>query len=180
MKYVIASDLHGSAFYAKALKEAFEREGADLLILLGDIYYHGPRNPLPEGYDPKGVAELLNGMADKLVVLKGNCDSEVDTLVSDFDLAENMALGVGKNCVFLTHGHKYNKDCPPKTKFDAVIYGHFHTGFIEKEGNIAYANTGSVSLPKNGTPASYLTLEDNGALALKTLAGETISFLRLD
>ena len=84
MKYVIASDLHGSVVYTKKLAEAFEREKGDLLILLGDIYYHGPRNPLPEGYDPKGVAEILNAMTDRLVVLKGNCDSQVDTLISDF------------------------------------------------------------------------------------------------
>lgn len=174
MKYVIASDLHGSAFYAKALKEAFEREGGDLLILLGDIYYHGPRNPLPEGYDPKGVAEMLNGMKEKLVVLKGNCDADVDTLISEFDFVEDMAIAFGDRCAFLTHGHVYNKDCPPKTKFSAVIYGHFHTGFIERENGVVFANPGSVSLPKNGTPRSYLTLEE-GVLALKTLEGKEIA-----
>ncbi|PWM73793.1 MAG: phosphodiesterase [Bacillota bacterium] len=174
MKYLIASDLHGSRYFTEKLLAAFEREGADMLVLLGDIYYHGPRNPLPEGYEPKAVAELLNGMKEKLVVLKGNCDSSVDTLVSDFDFTESMVIAVGKNCAFLTHGHEYNKDCPPKTRYAAVIYGHFHTGFIEKTENCVYANAGSVSLPKNGTPNSYLTLQDN-ALVLKTLRGEVLA-----
>lgn len=175
MKYVIASDLHGSVVYTKKLAEAFEREKGDLLILLGDIYYHGPRNPLPEGYDPKGVAEILNAMADRLVVLKGNCDSQVDTLISDFGFIEDMLVSVGGKTVFLTHGHVFNKDVPPKTRVSAVLYGHFHTGFIERENGVLYGNPGSVSLPKNGTPRSYFTLEEKGVLTLKTLDGETIA-----
>lgn len=175
MKYVIASDVHGSAVYMEKLIDAFKRECADTLVLLGDIYYHGPRNPLPEGYDPKSVADLLNMMTDKLVVLKGNCDSQVDTLISDFDFVEDMIVAVAGKCVFLTHGHIFNKDAMPKTRFSAIIYGHFHTGFIEKIDGVTAANPGSVSLPKNGTPRSYLTLEDNGVLTLKTLDGAILS-----
>lgn len=174
MKYLIASDLHGSEYYAKKLLEAFEKENAQTLILLGDIYYHGPRNPLPEDYNPKGVAELLNGIADKLIVIKGNCDSQVDTLISEFDFIEDGVICVEDKNVFLTHGHVYNKQTPPKTTFAAVIYGHFHTGFIERAGNTVFANPGSLSLPKDGTPNSYMTLTGK-LLELKTLSGETIA-----
>ena len=179
MKYLIASDLHGSRVCIEKLLAAFEREGANLLVLLGDLYYHGPRNPLPDGYDPKGVAALLNGMADRLVVLKGNCDAEVDEMISDFDFAEDMVITAGGKCLFLTHGHKFNKDNPPKTKYAAVVYGHFHTGFIERKDGCVYANAGSASLPKNGTPQSYLTLKDDGTLTLKTLEGETICSVQM-
>ena len=174
MKYVIASDLHGSFYYAKKIREIFEKEKADLLIMLGDIYNHGPRNNLPEEYSPMQVAELLNGMTDKLMVIKGNCDSEVDTMISDFDFIEQGALiDCGKK-IFLTHGHVYNKDNPPKTSFDCVIYGHFHTGFIERKDGALFVNAGSLSLPKNGTEHSYVVIE-NGVVTLKNLNGRVIA-----
>lgn len=173
MKYLIASDLHGSEYFTDRLIEAFNREQADFLVLLGDIYYHGPRNPFPEVYSPKNVADKLNAIKDKLIVIKGNCDSQVDTLISEFDFVENCVLCSGGKSVFLTHGHVYNKDRMPKTNFNAIVYGHFHTGFIEKQGGVTVANAGSVSLPKDGTPNSYLTLE-KGVLTLKKLNGDII------
>ena len=173
MKFLIASDLHGSAFYAEKLVEVISKENADKCILLGDVYNHGPRNPLPNNYAPMRVAEVLNGIKEKLIVLKGNCDSAVDTMISEFSFIEEMALVSGDKTVFLTHGHVYNKDNMPRTKFDAVIYGHFHTGFIEKMGDTVVANAGSVSLPKDGTANSYLILDD-GKLILKNFAGEII------
>ncbi len=173
MKYLIASDLHGSAFYLKKLLEAFEIEGAKKLILLGDIYNHGPRNPLPKDYSPMEVSSLLNGIKDRLIVIKGNCDSAVDTMISEFDFLEHMALTSLDKTVFLTHGHVYNKDNLPKTSFDAIIYGHFHTGFVQKKDGLVVANTGSLSLPKQNTANSYIILED-GVLALKDLDGNLI------
>lgn len=178
MKYLISADLHGSNYYAEKIIERFNAEKADLLVLLGDVFNHGPRNPLPKDYAPLKVADLLNGVKDKLLVLKGNCDSEVDTMISQFDFLESVALSDGDKKIFLTHGHIYNKDNPPKTKFDAVIYGHFHTGFIEKIGDTIYANSGSLSLPKNEKPNSYLILE-NGVLTLKTINGEIIKQINL-
>ena len=178
MKFLIASDLHGSAFYAEKLVEVISKENADKCILLGDIYNHGPRNPLPNNYAPMRVAEVLNGIKEKLIVLKGNCDSAVDTMISEFSFIEEMALVSGDKTVFLTHGHVYNKDNMPRTKFDAVIYGHFHTGFIEYNGDIVVANTGSLSLPKNGTPNSYIILENN-RLYLKDLDGNIIKDVNL-
>ncbi|MBQ9104073.1 MAG: phosphodiesterase [Clostridia bacterium] len=178
MKYLICADLHGSAYYANKLIEVFNNEKVDLLILLGDVYNHGPRNPLPKDYAPMTVADILNGIKDKLLVIKGNCDSEVDTMISKFDfLSSSVIIDNGKK-VFLTHGHIYNKDEKPKTNFDAVIYGHFHTGFVEKIDSTVYANCGSLSLPKGGTPNSYITLE-NGVLELKNINGEIIETIKL-
>jgi len=173
MKYLIASDLHGSFYYLKKVMEAFEREKADKLIFLGDIYNHGPRNTLPKEYSPMDVSSLLNSVKDKIIVIKGNCDSVVDTMISSFDFIDSMVLTVQDKTVFLTHGHVYNKDALPKTSFDAIIYGHFHTGFIEKQEKMVIANAGSLSLPKNNTKNSYMVLEDK-QLFLKDIDGNEI------
>ncbi|MBQ7237000.1 MAG: phosphodiesterase [Clostridia bacterium] len=178
MKFLIASDIHGSAFYTKKLLEVFKAENADKIILLGDIYNHGPRNPLPEEYSPAKVSELLNSVKDKLIVVKGNCDSQVDTLISEFSFIEDLAVVSGGKTVFCTHGHVFNKDNMPATAFDAVVYGHFHTGFIERNGSAVVANAGSLSLPKNGTPSSYLIL-DEGNLTLKDVDGKVIASVEL-
>lgn len=165
MKYLIASDIHGSAYYTQKIIEEFNKIKANKIVLLGDIYNHGPRNPMPKEYNPIKVSKLLNGVKENLIVIKGNCDSQVDTLISEFDFIENLVLESNGKSVFLSHGHIYNKDSMPKTQFDAVIYGHFHTGFIERKGGVVIANTGSVSLPKDGTENSFLVLED-GKLTL--------------
>lgn len=178
MKFLIASDVHGSSYYAEKLVERMKEERADKMILLGDIYNHGPRNPLPKDYAPMKVAEILNSVKNDLIVVKGNCDSQVDTLISEFDFIEDAVVVSGDKTVFLTHGHVYNKDAKPKTAFDAVVYGHFHTGFIEKTGETAFVNCGSVSLPKNGTPNSYVVLE-NGTIVLKTINGDEIDSIKL-
>ena len=114
MKWMIASDLHGSYFYASQMQQAFEREQADRLLLLGDLLYHGPRNDLPEGYAPKQVMPLLNGMKDRLLCVRGNCDAEVDQMVLEFPvLADYAVLPVGRRLVYATHGHVYNTKTPP-------------------------------------------------------------------
>ena len=173
MKLVIASDVHGSAYYAEKVKQAFERERGDLLVLLGDIYYHGPRNPFPKDYAPMKVAEIFNALKDRLLVIKGNCDSEVDAMISEFDFNEFSQIYVDGLKVTLTHGHKYNKDALPANVGDLMCYGHFHTGFITEVDGAVVANAGSVSLPKDGTASSYLTL-DNGVLTLKDIDGKVI------
>lgn len=173
MKFLIASDIHGSAYYAKEVVKKMEEEKADKLVLLGDIYNHGPRNALPKDYAPLEVAEVFNGVKDRLIVVKGNCDSQVDTMISEFDFIENIVLVSKDKTAFCTHGHVYNKDSLPKTKFDAIIYGHFHTGFIEEKNGVIVANAGSTSLPKNGTANSFLILED-GVLTLKDFENNII------
>ncbi len=114
MKLMIASDLHGSAFYCRQLLAAMEREQPDKLLLLGDILYHGPRNDLPEGYAPKEVIAMLNPLREQLLCVRGNCDTEVDQMVLDFPiLADYALLYAGSRTVFATHGHHYNTACPP-------------------------------------------------------------------
>ena len=178
MKYLIASDVHGSAYYAKKIVELLDSEKADKLVLLGDIFNHGPRNPLPKDYKPLEVADIFNSVKDKLIVIKGNCDSEVDTLISEFDFIPHLVILENGKSVLLTHGHVYNKDNLPKTKFDGIIYGHFHTGFIQKINDTIVANAGSVSLPKNNTPSSYMII-DNGVLFLKDIDGKLIDKIDL-
>lgn len=178
MKFLIASDIHGSAYYAKEVVKKMKEEKADKVVLLGDIYNHGPRNALPKDYAPLEVAEVFNGIKDSLIVVKGNCDSQVDTMISEFDFIENTLLLSNDKTVFCTHGHVYNKDSLPKTKFDAIIYGHFHTGFIEEKDGIIVANAGSTSLPKNGTKNSYMVLED-GVLTLKDFEDNIIKKVKI-
>ena len=178
MKLFVASDVHGSSYYAKLMVDKFKAENADKLIILGDIYNHGPRNPFPKDYNPGEVASILNGIKDRLIVVKGNCDSDVDKLISDFHFIEDLCVVVDNKTILFTHGHVYNKNSLPLTKFDAIVYGHLHTGFIEKNDDGVFVNVGSVSLPKNNTPNSYLIIENN-RLTLKKLDGEIISEISL-
>ena len=178
MKILIASDLHGSAYYAEKLLERYVAENAKKLVLLGDIYNHGPRNQLPKEYNPMKVAELLNGVKEKLLVIKGNCDSEVDNMISEFSFVQDLAIISGEKTVFLTHGHVFNKDNMPKTNFDAIIYGHFHTGFVDRIDKAVVANTGSLSLPKNNTKHSYIILE-NDMIFLKDIDGNEIDKIKI-
>ncbi len=178
MKFLIASDLHGSAYYAEKLVNAYKAEKADKLILLGDVYNHGPRNSLPKDYEPIKVAEILNGLKDEMLVIKGNCDSQVDTMISEFDFIENAFLTIGNKTVLLTHGHVYNETALPKTKVSMLVYGHFHTGFIKEKDGMIIANAGSLSLPKGNTVNSYLTLTES-ELTLKNIDGEIIENKKL-
>lgn len=161
-KWMIASDLHGSAHYCRLLLERFEEEQADRLIFLGDLLYHGPRNDLPAEYDTKAVTKLLNAVKDKLLCVKGNCDSEVDQMVLEFPmLAEYAVLPVGNRLCYLTHGHNYGPDhLPPMAKGDILISGHTHVPVFHQKGGMVLLNPGSVSLPKEDTPHSYMTLEN--------------------
>ena len=147
MKWMIASDLHGSAYYCRKMLEAFEREGADRLFLLGDLLYHGPRNDLPREYAPKEVIPLLNGKKEKLLCVRGNCDAEVDQMVLEFPVL----------------AHIYHvKNLPPLAPGDVLLHGHTHVPAWTEfgQGNL-YLNPGSVSIPKENSPHSYMTLEGN-------------------
>ena len=164
MKWMIASDLHGSAYYCRKMLEAFEREGADRLFLLGDLLYHGPRNDLPREDAPKGVIPLLNGKKEKLLCVRGNCDAEVDQMVLEFPvLADYAVLPVGQRLIYATHGHIYHvKNLPPLAPGDVLLHGHTHVPAWTEfgQGNL-YLNPGSVSIPKENSPHSYMTLEGN-------------------
>ena len=164
MKWMIASDLHGSAYYCRKMLEAFERERADRLFLLGDLLYHGPRNDLPREYAPKEVIPLLNGKKEKLLCVRGNCDAEVDQMVLEFPvLADYAVLPVGQRLIYATHGHIYHvKNLPPLAPGDVLLHGHTHVPAWTEfgQGNL-YLNPGSVSIRKEDSPHSYMTLEGN-------------------
>ena len=170
MKIVIASDIHGSAYWCEKLLEAFEADNANSLLLLGDILYHGPRNDFPQEYSPKKVFAMLNAIKDKITCIRGNCDSEVDQMVLEFPILADYALiKDGTRTLFATHGHLYNKETPPLLgKNDVLLNGHFHAPCFEKMQNGNYANCGSVALPKADSPHSYIVYED-GQLEWKDL-----------
>ncbi|WP_434311723.1 phosphodiesterase [Hominifimenecus sp. rT4P-3] len=170
MKYMIASDLHGSAFYCRKMLEAYQREQADKLLLLGDILYHGPRNDLPREYEPKEVITLLNEKKDELLCVRGNCDCEVDQMVLEFPiLADSCILDLGNRMVFATHGHIFHENhLPPLKAGDILLHGHTHVPICRAVEEIMILNPGSVSIPKEDSPHSYMTLED-GVFLWKTL-----------
>ena len=173
MKWMIASDIHGSAFYCRQMLVRYRAEKADRLLLLGDLLYHGPRNDLPKEYAPKEVIALLNPLKNELLCVRGNCEAEVDQMVLQFPvLAEYALLSLDSRLLFATHGHHFGKDNPPPLKpGDLLLCGHTHIPACEPAGEITYLNPGSVSIPKEGSPHSYMTLE-NGLFLWKSLDGE--------
>ena len=181
MKLMFASDIHGSRSACEAVLAAYKAEGAERLVLLGDLLYHGPRNNLPDAYDPKGVIALLNGVKNELLCVRGNCDAEVDQMVLQFPIMADYALlfAAGK-VLYATHGHLFDADNPPPLSAGEILLnGHFHVPcHKEIKGGVLYANCGSVALPKNDTPHSYLLLENN-ELLWKDLGDECKVFDRL-
>ena len=179
MKWLIASDIHGSAHWCRLLLDAFQREGADRMLLLGDLLYHGPRNDLPEGYAPKQVIEMLNSLKDRLYCVRGNCEAEVDQMVLEFPImADYLLLPVGDRLIFATHGHVFNEThLPPLRTGDVLLHGHTHVAACAEHETYTYCNPGSVALPKAGGMHSYMTL-GGGTLLWKTLDGT--EFLRKD
>ena len=180
MKIFIASDIHGSAYYCQKLIDAFKKEEADRIILLGDILYHGPRNDLPKDYNPKAVIELLNEFSDRIISVRGNCDSEVDQMVLKFPImADYCLIPLENRTVFATHGHLYGPDnLPSIKKGDILLCGHTHVTKYENRGEYYYFNPGSVSIPKENTANGYMTL-DNGEFVWKTLDGAFINSVNL-
>ena len=163
MKLLIASDIHGDIESAKILIEAFEKHECDKILLLGDILYHGPRNNLPGRYAPKEVIELLNEYKDKILAVRGNCDTEVDQMVLEFPiLADYCILSLDGLTVYATHGHNYNEITPPPmAEGDILLHGHTHVIRNEKFGkNNTYLNPGSITLPKENCPRSFMIYED--------------------
>lgn len=173
MKILIISDIHGSSYYAEKIKEIDERENPDQIILLGDLYYHGPRNNLTQEYNPMKVAGILNDFGTKLRTVRGNCDAEVDEMISDFKFEPQIQIQVNNKNVFFTHGHVHNMENIPDKEIDIMFYGHFHTGFIEEEKGIIFANPGSISLPKNNTEHSYIIFDEE-KITLKNIEGKII------
>lgn len=162
MKFLIASDIHGSAYYCDLLLKAIATEKADRVLILGDILYHGPRNDLPKDYAPKKVIEMLNPLKNKLLCVRGNCDTEVDQMVLDFPiLADYSVIPLGDRLIYATHGHNFNENnLPPMSQGDILLNGHTHVSKCVEHSDFIYMNPGSVSIPKEETPHSFMTLED--------------------
>ena len=172
MKLMIASDIHGSSSFCKEMLAAFDQEQADKLLLLGDILYHGPRNDLPKDYAPKTVISLLNERKEKLLCVRGNCDTEVDQMVLEFPIMADYALLEADGVVlYATHGHLWNEMyLPPMREGTVLLNGHTHVPACTPHGSYVYMNPGSVSIPKGGSRHSYMTLE-NGVFQWKDLEG---------
>ena len=180
MKYMIASDIHGSLYYCNKMLEAYKKEGAKRLILLGDLLYHGPRNDLPKDYNPKKVIECLNENKSEILCVRGNCEAEVDQMVLDFPvMAEYALLCLDDLTIFATHGHLHNKEkMPPLKKGDILLHGHTHVQAMEAVGDNWYLNPGSVSIPKEGNEHSYMIYEDHSFI-IKNLDGKEIRKISL-
>ncbi len=180
MKFLIASDIHGCAPACRALLERLDASGAERLILLGDILYHGPRNPLPSGYDPQAVVALLSPYADRILCVRGNCDSEVDQMVLPFPImVETALLWVDGRTWFCAHGHRAGAnpsadDLPNLSGGSVVLTGHTHIPTLGIDPNgILRVNPGSVSIPKGGFVASYAIYED-GRFEVRSMAGDCL------
>ena len=163
MKLLIASDIHGDLESTEIVIEAFKTHKCDKILLLGDILYHGPRNDLPKTYAPKAVISLLNGYKDKILAVRGNCDTEVDQMVLEFPiLADYAYIAVDGLQFFATHGHHHNTVTPPPlSEGDILLHGHTHVLKCEEFGNKnTYLNPGSVALPKENNPRTYAIYEN--------------------
>lgn len=174
MKLMIASDLHGSAYFTRKLMERYDRERPDKLLLLGDLLYHGPRNALPQDYSCPDVAFQLNAVKDRIVAVRGNCDCEVDQMVLEFPMMGDYALlEINGLSLYATHGHMWSEACPPSLAPGYILLtGHTHVPACVPHGNYTYLNPGSVSIPKGGSVCGYLMLEDR-TFTWKDLEGQS-------
>ena len=181
MKYMFASDVHGSAYYCRKMLDVYKEEKAERLVLLGDLLYHGPRNDLPREYAPKQVISMLNDMKKEIYAVRGNCEAEVDQMVLQFPvMADYCILNLDGRTFYATHGHIYNENnLPPIKDGDILLCGHTHVPKItehrggEKEPRYTYINPGSVSIPKEESHHGYIILEDD-EMKWKDLLGKVI------
>lgn len=180
MKWMVASDIHGSAYYCEKMLETFVREGADRLLLLGDILYHGPRNDLPKDYNPKAVIQMLNERKDKLLCVRGNCDTEVDQMVLEFPImAEYCIIAIGSNIIYATHGHHFGENNPPLLRSkDILLCGHTHIPKYAEHDSFIYMNPGSIAIPKENSHHGYMIIEDN-RFEWKDLSNQLIQRIHL-
>lgn len=184
MKYFIASDIHGSALWCRKMLERFQASGAERMVLLGDILYHGPRNDLPEEYAPKQVIAMLNPLKNRIYAVRGNCEAEVDQMVLEFPvMADYALLSVEGHTIYATHGHIWNEEhLPPLQQGDVLLHGHTHllcAESLEREGiHFFHLNPGSVAIPKGGNPHSYGLLEE-GCFRIFDFQGEVLREIEL-
>lgn len=181
MKYMIISDIHGSEIALEKALNRFEQLGCDYLMIGGDVLNYGPRNPIPAGLNPQGVAKKLNRINKKIIAVRGNCESEVDQMLLDFPCMSDYALIADEGVrIFLTHGHIYNPANMPKGDIDILICGHSHLWRIEKVGNTICCNVGSITLPKGGNPATFGIYENKTLSILSLEQGEILEKHTID
>ena len=180
MKLLIASDIHGAAQWCARLMDAIDAEQPDRVVLLGDLLYHGPRNDLPADYAPKEVVAMLNGIADRVICVRGNCEAEVDQMVLHFPvMADYAIIPNGRNIIYVTHGHHASEQTPPPLKEgDILLHGHTHVPKCVSHENFVYMNPGSVSIPKENSPRSYM-IYDDGVFEWKRLDDGSV-YMRAD
>lgn len=161
MRWMIASDVHGSAKWCGRLLQAYSDEGCQRLVLLGDLLYHGPRNDLPEGYAPREVIGMLNAMRARLLCVRGNCEAEVDQMVLEFPvLADYALLAFGETGIYCTHGHVFGEENPPPLcEGDVLLCGHTHVPKLAEHAEFVYLNPGSVAIPKADSAHSYMLFD---------------------
>lgn len=176
MLFYIGSDIHGSLKYGKMFIDKAIQNKADRIVLLGDLYYNGARNVPPEGYSPKDVVLLLNSVSDRILAIKGNCESEVDQMVSDFPISDRLSLFAFQKSFLFVHGHHESFDKMPKNPGDGFFQGHTHVSVLKKEGKTILANPGSISLPKDDHH-SYMTMDEEGIRLFDLLDDSLLSFL---
>lgn len=175
MKYMLLSDIHGSLSRLNIVLDIYRSERCDMLLLLGDILNYGPRNGLSDGLDARGVADALNPLADEIVAVRGNCDSEVDQMLLRFPMMGDYAILVDEGRkIFLTHGHIYNKENMPPGRFDAIIYGHTHLWELSKSQSQIICNTGSITFPKGGCVPTF-GIMDNGVITIRDLQNNILA-----
>ncbi|SHE57400.1 phosphodiesterase [Desulforamulus putei] len=152
MRIGVISDTHGSLLHFEKALEVIGN--ADFIIHGGDVLYHGPRNPLPEGYSPKELAEKINSM-NNLIFVRGNCDADVDQMVIKHPLqSPYVLLQLGKLKILAVHGYTREKhqyiQMARDFKVDLFIYGHTHVKELYKDDDLIVLNPGSTALPKDG------------------------------
>ena len=177
MKYLIVSDIHGVLSTLEQVLDFYQKNRCDMLCILGDVLNYGPRHEVPEGINAKGVAQRLNGMADQIVAVRGNCDSEVDQMMLDLPvLSDYLQLVDNGKRLFLTHGHIYNEQHFPKGHHGFFFYGHTHLWKLEQTEQTVVCNTGSITLPKGGNEPTFAVYED-GSVTVYRLDGTPLKHL---
>lgn len=175
MRYLVVSDIHGSGLSADIIKELFQKENCDVLVCLGDMLYHGPRNDLPEQYNPKHTIQVLNEFKDKIIAIKGNCEAEVDGMVLNFPILDSYYLDINNRTYYLCHGHHlgFNDDDGSILADAYILHGHYHIPYVKVCGSHTYVNVGSITLPKQNNPKTYGVLTKEG-LTIKDLNGNIL------
>lgn len=171
MKVIFFTDIHGSEYAMKEIERIISNENPDKVVFLGDILYHGPRNPFPTEYNPLGVAGRIKNLSVPHVIVKGNCDSEVDEMVLEESFKQRYTVDVNGKKVICTHGHKLDK-----IKTDgafAVIYGHYHINEVNERKGVYFVNISSVSLPKENSCKAYAVF-DGTVMTVKNFDGNKL------